>query len=262
MKSHLLRLTIACIWCWATLIPFRAQGIPLWQFLAGGAGGSSGMTSPGTGNLLFWLNFEANGNDSSANGRNFTVNGTVTYDAGKVNNGVTFNASNDYASIGDSAWQSPGGDFTIAIWHKPIDATPAANSAIFSKWSTSSNRAILVNQATDGTTTAFISDTGSAADSTLTSSGTRTDGAWFSLILVFDSATSFTMYINGAQEAQDTSSIPVNVHGSNATMYVGQYNATYSLGMYDSVAMFDKAFTAEEIAWFHNGGSGRQFSDL
>ncbi len=260
LRSPILAALITALWLWAPAVQLRA--IPLWVF-AGGGGGSSGGTvgtSPGTGNLLFWLDLEANGNDSSSNARNFTVNGTVTYTTAKAGNGVVLN-STDLLSISDAAWQTPADSFTIALWVNLADATPSTDSGILNKHNISSQRSILIRQLTDGTTAVSLSDTGTASEISLTSSGTRTDGTWFSLILVFTSATSATLYIDGSSQATTSTSI-VNVHDSTASMQVGVYNSQYLAGTYDSVAMFNKAFTADEIAWYHNAGNGRAAADL
>jgi len=70
MKSPLLRLTLACLFCWATLIPLRVQAIPLWVF----AGGGTSSPAP---TYLVNQNFEGTGYD---NGESWAETGTPDED--------------------------------------------------------------------------------------------------------------------------------------------------------------------------------------
>lgn len=218
-------------------------------------------TSPGLTGILFWLNLQSNANDSSTNAYNWTENGTISHPAGKVGNSAELGPPVEYLSIADAAWQTPSGSFTIAMWYKPVDATPASNAGIFNKYDTSSQRAILITQNTAGTTSFVISNNGTTPFTTA-STATLSDGVWSSLVYVFTSSTSIQIYVDGVAQSANTTSIPAAIHNSTAGMQLGVYSAVYATGEYDSFCMYSTAWTAQNVTWFHNSGAGRQFSDL
>lgn len=265
MKSHTLRLLLACLWCWATLIPLRA--IPLWVF-AGGTSSGSGPTSPGTTNLLAWYALESSGADSSGNGRTLGLfNNPVSYVPGLVGNAVDIDNVNDFLSRGSEPWMNFAGEFTIGLWIKPDDGRPAAIDYLFGRWNISSNRSHLITLGTDGKMNFLVSSDGTS-NVLATSTTVLADGAasgWTFIVGVFSPSTSVKIYINGVLEDTETASIPASVHTVSASLMLGNGNSTSSntyLGLIDEPFIYGAELSDDNITWLYNSGAGRTFSDL
>lgn len=65
-------------------------------------------------NLVAHWEFENNGEDSTANNKDLTLANSPSYVTGKIgSNAISFNGTNQYASIGSFAYSNP---FTINLW--------------------------------------------------------------------------------------------------------------------------------------------------
>lgn len=267
MKSHTLRLLIACLWCWATLIPLRLQAIPLWVF-AGGESPGAGSTSPGTTNLLAWYALEANGLDSSGNGRTLSgSSGSPTHVAGLVSSCADVGNTNNWYFRSSEAWMNAAGALTIGLWIKPDDGQPTAIDYLFGRWNTSSNRSYLITLGTDGKMNFLVSGDGSG--NVLTPSiTTLANGAasnWTFIVCVFKPSTSIKLYINGVLEGINTTSIPSSVYPASTSLALGSGNGSSAntfLGLIDEAFIYGAELSDANIEWLYNSGAGRTFSDL
>lgn len=266
MKSHILRLVLACLWCWAPLIPLRA--IPLWVF-AGVESSSGGGTSPGTSSLLAWWAL-ANTLDASGNGRNLSVVSSPSYTTGLVGNGGLLDTTNEWWSISDADWQTPTGSFSVGGWFKPSDGRPDTfGSGIFGKWGTTgANRSWLLINSTSGSMSFLVSADGTNTAVTSTSTTLLANGAasaYVFLVGVFESSTSVKLYVNGVLEGNITASVPASVNNGTQSIGLGGYNsgsAYVSQGMFDEFFMYEKVLTADNVTWLYNSGAGKTFNDL
>lgn len=265
MKSHLLRLTLACLWCWATFIPFRAKAIPLWQFLAGSAPVESDL--PPASSVIAWYSLESNANDSSGNGRNMAATGTPGHGTGKVDNALLNDSSSEWYSIASASWQAPTGDFSICAWIRAADITPSSAAGILTRYpTTAGNRVFLFRVETTGKIALIVSSDGSAAVSDIGDT-VMSNNTWYFVCGVFKASTSITVYLNGVQDSiPNTTSIPAQCYQSaSQSMQLATYSSSSSntfIGDIDEVGFFNIALTPAQVAALYADGDGVTFDDL
>jgi hypothetical protein len=174
------------------------------------------------------------------------VNGT-TYATGKVNNGLTFDGVNDYASIPTSLFDFTG-DFTINMW------VNFATVATYGLW-----------QNSGGANFGFIYSVGNKFryvgpnDYTILISTTVISAnTWYMLTITRKTSTRTRMYINGALEVSDT--VTANYASNTVGRRLGTfYNGQFFNGKMDEVSFFNTEKTAAEITELYNGGSPTQY---
>jgi len=204
-------------------------------------------TNPTTTDLFAWWKLEdvndAHGSNTPPN------NGTTTFTAGYNDNAATFNGSSQYLS--DTAQSVyPTGAQTWACW---VKVSADVNADIMSWFGDSGNRAInVVYQATTDTINVNISGNGSTLVSKAANATVALDG-WLHVAVVYVPSTSLTIYINGIQSAQETSSIPSSLHNASADFLIGARDTStvsrYLDGQVDDACIFSKALSAEEVKW-------------
>ncbi len=262
MKRPSIVYIVACLWCWATLLPLRA--VPLWVHLAGGGAPTGGVQSPTTTDLIAYWSLE-NLDDASGNSRTLTGWGTEDHTTGKVANSIRFNAGSEYGRIDDAEWQTPVGDFTVSGWVYYTDATPATEQGIVTKYNAVSlGRSWGVFIGTAGTLYARVSSNGDTGVFT-TPSGTIPTATWFHFAMVFDASASLKMYYNGVLLATETTSIPAAVYNTTTRLNIGaiaDVNTESQDRRFDEVGIWNRVLTDGEIEWLYNSGSGRAYTDL
>lgn len=256
---------------WMIYAPAVAFAIPS-QRLFRRSVTTSGPVSPGTADLLAWWNLDNNGNDSSANARNTSTSGFPSYTTAKIGtHSLLIDATNEWLFINDADWMSPTGDFSVCGWYRPNDATPTSTVGVISHWGNNTNETswVVRNWNSGGLNFTIAYGDGTTTKS-VTTTGTLTDATWVFFTAVFKSSDSIKIYINGALNNTNSTDIPAAVRDPNGTagdqnLRIGSYNAestNSAIGRFDSMAIFNKALTADEITWLYNSGNGRAYSDL
>lgn len=262
---------VAALWFWAPCL--HLQATPLHQVIGGATTPASGPASPGTAAILGWWNLDNNGNDASANARNMSAQGSVSYTTAKIGtHSFLIDATNEWLFISDAAWMTPAGSFSICGWHRPTDATPTFNVGLFSHWGAvaATSRSYYVRLNSASTVTFSIASGDGTTTKSVTSTTTAADNTWFFYAAVFEASSSMKIYINGSLNGTNTDTIPAAVRnntgtGTDGQLRIGSYNTestNSALGRHDSVGFFNKALTAGEITWLYNSGNGRAYSDL
>ena len=174
------------------------------------------------------------------------VNGT-TYATGKVNNGLTFDGVNDYASIPTSLFDFTG-DFTINMW---VNLSALLGMGLWQN-NTASNYSWL------DFTGQRIRWVG-ALDATIMYSTTYLSiNTWYMVTITRKASTRTRMYINGVLEASD--SAITNSASNTANRRLGSILGAYYLnGKMDEVSFFNVEKTASDITAIYNAGSPTQY---
>jgi hypothetical protein len=174
------------------------------------------------------------------------VNGT-TYATGKVNNGLTFDAVNDYVSIPTSLFDFTG-DFTINMW------VNFASTGVYGLWQNNSGS----NFGWMYLNTNVIRYLGPNDASVLLSTTIIAPSTWYMITITRKTSTRTRMYINGTLESSDTTT--ANFASNTANRRLGSILSSYYLnGKMDEVSFFNTEKTASEITDIYNAGSPTQY---
>lgn len=186
--------------------------------------------------IAAYYNFNADGNDSSGNGRNLTTT-SLTFTGGKIGNAASFNGSTSQAvcagfpqilTLTAAAWvktSSPGSSYRAIVQQD-------------SKWGL-----YLVNSVLQG-----LDQGGSGFHSTGVNIAT---GNWTHVALTCNSgvASGTKVYVNGSAVLTYTATIPTGT----ASLYVGSYPGQVINGLLDEVKIFNTVLSAAEVLALYNG---------
>ncbi len=215
---------------------------------------SCGVLSVLTNLVSYWKLDESSGNATDTIGSNTLTNtNTVTYSAGKVNNGATMvSASSQELKITDGSQVGLDitGNLTIAYWFK----RSSGSKVHVGKYnSTGGQKSYLLQVYSDNNIYFDISGTG-VNDIYFTSTATTTDTGWNHLVGVYNGST-LVVYLNGSLLAGSTTGVvPASLADSASDFSIGKYDANYSDAQYDEVGIWSKALTSEEVTSVYTTG--------
>lgn len=211
--------------------------------------------------LAYWRLGDSSGTtcaDSSGYARDMTYSGSPTLGVAgalvdDVDTAVTFDGTNDMASIADAAWMDAS-SITCEAWIKTSVTT--GNHAILFRDDQGINgggrRSFQFLQATDKLR--FVGLTmGVSADSTVVIA----DGAWHHVAATVDGS-NIRLYVDG--ELDTTTAMGAGIASSSEPMYIGfsggyfGINNWYFDGQIDEVAYYGTALSGERIAAHHAAG--------
>jgi hypothetical protein len=140
---------------------------------------------------------------------------------------------------------------TFAAWVRSTNLTN--NQDIMACWDTVGDRAFLLRFVGSSNKLNFrISSTGSD-NITIDSSTSLVVNTWTHVCAVFVPSTSITIYIDGVADASNTTSIPASINDSADDFVMGNRlvggTSNFWLGQIDEACIFDKALSADEVAW-------------
>ncbi len=168
--------------------------------------------------------------DSTTNANNGTDTGSMDANdlvPGTIDGSLDFDGSNDYIQVNNPASLRITGALTISTWVKVDNNT---QGAVISKSDLTPTALAYSLEILSGKAVLYVSSNGSSYVSA-TSTSTLATGIWYHITAVYNPSTSLTMYINGIQEAQNTTSIPASLFNSAQNVNIGaqQSNATNPL---------------------------------
>ena len=194
---------------------------------------------------------------------NMQNTGSSPYVAGVINNGLSFNGTNQFCLCPANSF-NPTGDFTISLWFKVNNLNTA--STLFSNGSSSSNGiSVSINSSNRmsiiimGGGGVIISKTGTINLSAST---------WYHLLVVRElSSGRCSVYLNNVLDFTTVGNgAPTWNYGGTQGVALGANIQTYSTGSYssyfngviDEFALFKRAISDNERIQLYNGGVGRQ----
>jgi len=207
---------------------------------------------PGTASLQAQYQFEGNANDSSGKGRNGTAMGEPAFVAGKVGQAISLDGLNDYVTIAGykgiladtTGIQQP---CTVSAWVKTTDS----GDRTIASWGTNSNMLRVDFRLYQGRLRVEHGGGNAQGDATLN------DDNWHHVALTIIRGATISypdvqLWLDGKDDTRPSTSSSAFSITADVDMAIG-YRATaagrYFFGAIDDVSLYDRALSAEEIAW-------------
>ncbi len=154
-------------------------------------------------------------NDSSTNGNTGTLSGTPTpsWATGKYGSGNSFNGSTAYVDAGSGSSLQITNNLTLSAWIKLTSNSTTQDIIARNGSSGSYNYRLYINSS--GQLVMEVSSDGTAV-TTATGATTLSIGTWYHVAGVYVPSTSITVYVNGVQDGQNTTSIPSSINNTSS----------------------------------------------
>ena len=181
-----------------------------------------------------------------------TAVGGLTYSTGKVGNAFSFNGSS-YINLNNDGFK-PTGSFTFTTW------------AYYSNSSTTQTIATLVSSngylgfrvfITGNNVTFRTFPSGTTINELSTTNTPLSINTWNLITCVLDISSGMKIYVNGNLCASNSINTAIS-WGSTTINRIGVNwdGGTYYTGLLDSINMYSKALTADEVRALYNSGNG------
>jgi hypothetical protein len=212
-------------------------------------------------NLIAWYRGEGNVNDTQGT-YNGTANGTITYPAGYVGQGLGFNGQANYVNLGAALGNFGAGEFTIQFWINTLNTTETEE--LISKRSTcdSVNPLFDIRLKANGQITFGISGTNGLGVKSVLSSLNKpfNNGAWHHYA-VTRSGTAINVYVDGSPDTAATATATANINNTANCRIgkgpcVGSDGTAYFTGTLDEIQFYNRALSASEILGIAHANGG------
>lgn len=221
----------------------------------------------------YWKLDEASGNASdSVAGNTLTNNNSVTYGAGKINNGALFGSTNTNKSLTNSVdlISSSSMNVTMTCW---LNVTTAPTSGIQDLFYGISGLAgvlgyIMVYVNVSGTLTLRVTRVQwNVGQADVDNAQTFTVGTWYHVAYTWDGLT-LTAYVNGSALATTGTQTGAGSGNRGTCVSLGALVSTngspnlsqnFSPVSIDEVGLWSRALSSTEISQLYNGGVGLSY---
>ena len=217
-----------------------------------------------TNGLVGYWPFSGNANDQSGNGNNGTVTGAIltTDRFGNANSAYNFDGSNNHILVSDNSTLSGFSDITISLWVNISQFPSASNpfSGLVTKWYGSGS----CGGMTDNyacylrTNNQFVAGTNQYRNypDMLQSPSNLSTSNWYHLVMVHNSTTGGSIYINGSLVS--TYNTSGALCSSTNPLYFGCDNGLGAInrffnGKLDDIGIWNRALSQQEITTMYNG---------
>ena len=197
--------------------------------------------------------------DKSGQGNNGSLihggSGTTTA-PGKVGQALNFDGVNDYVNTTNSTSLQITGAMTISTWFKGKSSN--ANGSGVSKLGDSGARGYQLGPDNAGTVFAFIASDATTLFSTSATGHNAT--LWTHYTMVYIPSVSLTLYRNGVQVAQNTTSVPASQYSASNNFAIGNRwgggaSDAFFLGLIDDVRIYSRALSAADVLRLYQIGA-------
>lgn len=161
--------------------------------------------------------------DSTTNDNHLADNNTVGSGSGQWGTAADFERDNgEYFSIADASHTGLDvtGAMTLSFWAKR-ESTGAAHILMQKYVETGSQRSYSTNFRPDNDQLNFTVNNNGVNDTAVNSTTTFSTGTWYHIAAVYNPSSSLKIYVNGTQDAENTSSIPASLHNGSAPFHIG-----------------------------------------
>ena len=175
-------------------------------------------------------------------------------------NCLSFDGVDDYIEAADNNTLDIVSDLTISVWFKMINNPTGNNRGIIAKWRNQTGylnqRAYGIVVTPSGYIGASVSTDGLNNEGVSSNSATgaidRADGFWHHIVLVFDASSYLREYVDGRQEANNTTNVMSSIFNSPAPLWFGvQYDLgisdVYANAFIDDARIFNVAMPTSQI---------------
>lgn len=193
---------------------------------------------------------ESSGDARDAFGGNHLTNvGTTPYNAGKINNGATFdNSNNRRLAAGNAVGFTSGGAMTWNFWFKPA----AQTGYMFD---------VITNSGAQKRLTVYLNGTNVALytwNTDFDSATAVSNGTWAMATLTYNNG-SIELFINGVSKVTGTAGTSAgSANDFSIGAGYGDFGAKYN-GMVDEVGVWSRVLTGAEITSLYNSGNATQY---
>ncbi|MFH1990532.1 MAG: LamG-like jellyroll fold domain-containing protein [Patescibacteria group bacterium] len=203
--------------------------------------------TPGwTNNLVGYWPFDGGFEDKSGTGNNGINYGATSVD-GKINQALSFDGTNDYVEIADSATLKPT-SITLEMWVKAN--SPGSYKYIASKFYNSDHASYAFYTASSGGLRFYIGHAGGYILSPDAGTGIW-DNNWHHVVGTYDGS-KVRLYVDGVEKGTGTLTTVGITYNTNK-FYVGSYgNGFYFNGIIDEAKIYDRALSADEALKHYN----------
>jgi len=182
-----------------------------------------------------------------------TLQGGAAYTTGKIGSAFSFNGSTSYVQLPNDTFK-PAGTFAVSFW---VKLNTVATQAIFTNCSQSNNGFRITTTSANKIGFEFngYSISGNAALAINT---------WYH-ICVLNTGSTYEIYINGSLDRTNVGqSLWYQINWGSAgtnVAYIGRYiSAAYYLnGAVDSLTLWNRKLSTDEIVQLYNSGNGAQY---
>ena len=165
----------------------------------------------------------------------------------KVSNySFDFDGIDDKIELGNPTDLQITGAFSFSCW---VNTTSTNYEGIYFKGNSVSLSDIYIRRQNNGTVRFFINN----VSKNVTSSTTVNDGNWHHIMFVYVPSTSMTIYIDGSQDAQNTTSIPSAINNNYGNISIGAGGVQFFNGKIDEASIFNTDQSAN-VSSIYNGG--------
>lgn len=190
--------------------------------------------------------------DISTSGNNGTIAGTATWESGSLGQNLQFDGTSHFIDTGatPAATSLP---LTVSAWIKP--SVSANRCMIASSWlSSGTDRAFTCELNASNALSCYITSDGTfSTNSSITTTGTLTDGVWYHVVFVIESGGA--IYVDGVSQAL-SGSLGSSMHTPNQNLLIGagEPGAETFLwtGDMQNVRLFNTALSASDVALLYN----------
>ncbi len=198
-------------------------------------------------------------NDSTANARNLTNNGTTPFNAAKFNNGADFGSGNTTKFLTTTNKLGiDGGAISISFWIKiPTEITTSLWGLIAHNSNVTQTRTDIDYQYNGGTIGLLIGRTrlGVANDRTIYN-GSLSDGTFHHIVYSYDGS-NYKVYIDNVDKGGGASTGNGNINGTDGFTIGESTDGTIvtASAIIDDVGVFNRALTASDVSLLFLGYS-------
>lgn len=221
--------------------------------------------------------------DSKGGNNGASANNTDTMDvAGKINNALEFNGTDDLIDLGNNEVLQNFSEITLSLWVNfsgldyvgntgninsfivkgNVDQSPAHSGF----WISYDNRN---NDNSFGFT--IFGNTGGGFGgggndfSDAEYDNTFTNGSWNLITITINSSSQAKLYINGAQKGSTKQFTNLDLSNSILNAFIGTDDAASGFfmdGLIDDVRIYNRALSASEVSTIYNSNSGTETTEL
>jgi hypothetical protein len=219
-------------------------------------------TLPASANIQFrYLLDEASGNAvAETGGLNLTDRNTVTNTTGYTNDGATFDyarlftASNNEGFYHlDNAKFDITGSMTLAFFAK--FTTVGVNHGLIGKWGLSGDRGYSVRlQSNNKLQWAVTSNGAGTGEKNVVTDDSFSADTWYHIICVFEASTRLTIYVNGVENKENTTSIVSAIYNCAQDFEVGHIldDSQYLNGAMQDIIGWNAALSDAQALTLYN----------
>ncbi len=208
-----------------------------------------------TDNLVsYWKLDEASGNAAdSVGGNTLTNTNTVTYSAGKINNGANFASASSQQLKKTGGVISGATAMSISYWVK----TSTTSGTTVGQYSTAVAGVWWIQIGTGTGYTTFLDYNGSSVF-VATDTVNVADGNWHFVVVTINSGLTT---VNISTDGSSFRTYTITSIGSlgNQDFALGFSNSNYLNGSLDEVGIWSRELTSGEVTSLYNGGAGIQW---